>query len=914
MTKIRRKIPYLAAFITTLSLTLFGCGGGGGSSTVDDATPAIGTAYYVDSAVSGIDYVCGAQEGVTGENGEFTFEVGQSCTFYLGAVPLRDIVADELQDGGTVQETDVAVARILQTFDEDGDPSNGITISSATVEALATAGITSLPDTEEEYTAMVEAVGDVATVVSTADAETHLLSSILAGKTFLDVGYDANGPVYNSLTFSEDLTTVNWTNQLDTESGSAALSYEEGVLTVTGDGEEPFTLELTLVESNDSYYIQMLAADGHIERMYPNAEQAESYLFESTLTGHTVYLVDTGRLLIETWVVNDDLTSISWSQEYDSGTTSYVSYADGVLTAADDETAVFTLTEITSDYLVLSYQVEGIGSGVSYLYRDLSLAEAYLQTLQANNNSGDTLAFTEEMISGQSLYDSEFYRLDFSSDSNTFTSTSLTNLEEEDGSVSIAYEIVDGKLEIADEQLTVTLVGQGDGYYEVELTDNQYGITEASTLYTSQSAFNSALYTDLSSTVTVVDSSEDSNDTSHAGFELLTLSAVESGSDLVITATANGNILDAMATSVTTGFEHNMWIELNDSLEFGFADASRVWCDENTWEAGVFTGGTPVPTSEYSYSISGNTVTFTISADRIPQNAGNYLRIVAEIGEDAISSLDEGDDQKIYDSVQLGALWSYSGSTTDPSATNAPTGAWVYSEPGAPFAGLAVILDDQNYFGAQQTLGEEGIIGGVEAGTYTLVDGVFTDAVPTVNSNAGDTLVCDEIADNGDGTATISIYDCYTGTLQEEGLLTQIVSTNESPEAGAWINTEGNINGDGETAIMLVLDGNGNYMEADLNVNYPDFYSVNGIIQNATEFGTYVVNGDGTVSVTPAAVTDTSAVCTSSDTSGCGTIAGDSNAAAGFSDLANTTVEVAIVNDVLTLTVEGTQISFQRVQ
>ena len=249
MTKIRRKIPYLTILITALSLILFGCGGGG-SSTVDDGTPAIGTAYYVDSAVSGIDYVCGSQEGVTGENGDFTFEVGQSCTFYLGAIPLRDIVADDLQDGSTVQETDVNVARILQTLDADGDPTNGITISAEIVDALTTNGITQLPDTEEEYDTMVATLteaGVAVTNVEESDAESHLISSIVSGTTLVDVGYN-DGPFLSSITFNDDLTSVNWTNQLDNESGTAAITLDGNTLTIT-DGAEVMEFTVSVAET-----------------------------------------------------------------------------------------------------------------------------------------------------------------------------------------------------------------------------------------------------------------------------------------------------------------------------------------------------------------------------------------------------------------------------------------------------------------------------------------------------------------------------------------------------------------------------------------------------------------------------------------------------------------------------------------
>ncbi len=151
--------------------TLIGCGGGSDS----ESTPAIGTAFYIDSAVSGVNYTCGAQEGITGADGSFTFEVGASCTFYLGDIELRGVDAELLVDGESVYETNVKIARILQSLDSDGNPDNGITIDPVTVQALADEGITSLPTTGAEMDEMLQVIEDNGgTYVSEDDAQAHL--------------------------------------------------------------------------------------------------------------------------------------------------------------------------------------------------------------------------------------------------------------------------------------------------------------------------------------------------------------------------------------------------------------------------------------------------------------------------------------------------------------------------------------------------------------------------------------------------------------------------------------------------------------------------------------------------------------------------------------------------------------------
>ena len=113
------------------SLLLAGCGSSGSTTEITSTT---GTGYYVDSAVKGVDYVCGSQSGTTGENGDFTFEVNKKCTFKLGDLMLREVNASVLTDGLTILEDHPDVARLLQTLDSDGNASNGIDVHASAKE------------------------------------------------------------------------------------------------------------------------------------------------------------------------------------------------------------------------------------------------------------------------------------------------------------------------------------------------------------------------------------------------------------------------------------------------------------------------------------------------------------------------------------------------------------------------------------------------------------------------------------------------------------------------------------------------------------------------------------------------------------------------------------------------------------
>lgn len=153
--------------IVASAALLVGCGGG--SSNDDTTTPVeTATGYYVDSAVSGVSYTCGSQSGLTQDNGAFTFDVGQGCTFSLGGMMLRTVASGDLSDGVEIQERTLDVARLLQSLDNDGNPENGIEISSEVVAALAANNITTVPTSDTE---MAQVIATIQSQVTTYAGE-----------------------------------------------------------------------------------------------------------------------------------------------------------------------------------------------------------------------------------------------------------------------------------------------------------------------------------------------------------------------------------------------------------------------------------------------------------------------------------------------------------------------------------------------------------------------------------------------------------------------------------------------------------------------------------------------------------------------------------------------------------------------
>jgi len=153
-----KKITWCSALVA--GLLLVGCGDDGSSEetenitttsspsalVVPETTPSAsdessvlqkGIGYYVDEAVEGVSYVCGEYEGNTTKEGAFEFEKGEECTFSLAGIKLREINGSILmEDNLTILEDNESVARMLQSFDVDGNASNGIQLNAKALQEV----------------------------------------------------------------------------------------------------------------------------------------------------------------------------------------------------------------------------------------------------------------------------------------------------------------------------------------------------------------------------------------------------------------------------------------------------------------------------------------------------------------------------------------------------------------------------------------------------------------------------------------------------------------------------------------------------------------------------------------------------------------------------------------------------------
>jgi len=160
-----RKVDTLLekVLLVTLIMFIFGCGGSGSGGT--DANPQTGSLEVV---IKGLSFKSGSNKGTTSATGQFTFKKDGKIQFSVGdflvgkeisgaaVIKLEDLFATGNKDskyGKTLQ--------ILNILDADLDTTNGIEISSATVEGASKelkAIDLSSPNFDTQYSALVEKV------------------------------------------------------------------------------------------------------------------------------------------------------------------------------------------------------------------------------------------------------------------------------------------------------------------------------------------------------------------------------------------------------------------------------------------------------------------------------------------------------------------------------------------------------------------------------------------------------------------------------------------------------------------------------------------------------------------------------------------------------------------------------------
>lgn len=173
----------------SVALLISACGGGDTSAPA----PVIGssTGILTDAAVQGVSYLTSSGvTGVTGANGEYKFNPGDTVAFTLGGLTLGNVTATgiispiQLSGGDSTKLNNLLV--LLQSLDADGIPSNGITIAPTAAAAVSTAvNLSQETNTfaSSGNTGLVSAMtagGITRSVTSVASATDHFVTQGLA--------------------------------------------------------------------------------------------------------------------------------------------------------------------------------------------------------------------------------------------------------------------------------------------------------------------------------------------------------------------------------------------------------------------------------------------------------------------------------------------------------------------------------------------------------------------------------------------------------------------------------------------------------------------------------------------------------------------------------------------------------------
>jgi hypothetical protein len=112
--------------------------------------------HFIDANVNGLTYVTPTQFGVTGQEGQFWFLPGERVELSVGSLSLGDVLGDrrvspvDLFEGADMDDDRVLnVARLLQSFDADGNPAQGAINITEPVIACLESAMTGLPPIPE---------------------------------------------------------------------------------------------------------------------------------------------------------------------------------------------------------------------------------------------------------------------------------------------------------------------------------------------------------------------------------------------------------------------------------------------------------------------------------------------------------------------------------------------------------------------------------------------------------------------------------------------------------------------------------------------------------------------------------------------------------------------------------------------
>ena len=230
------KTTFRLLSLAIMAAALGACGGASPDSSATAAS-AVSVGVFLDSPVGGIGYRTASQSGKTNASGEFLYHPGETVSFFIGAIEFPAVAAKE-----TVTPLDIAnstdinhpvvsnILTLLQSLDEDGDPSNGISIpAGAAALASAQVSLDVSPETFATNPAVVQLIANSGSVtsslVSQTVAQTHFQATLFGalGRPQVNVAPVANAGRAQSLLAA---STVTLDGSASTDANNDTLTYQ----------------------------------------------------------------------------------------------------------------------------------------------------------------------------------------------------------------------------------------------------------------------------------------------------------------------------------------------------------------------------------------------------------------------------------------------------------------------------------------------------------------------------------------------------------------------------------------------------------------------------------------------------------------------------------------------------------------
>jgi subtilisin family serine protease len=221
-------------FIAILLLLLVGCGSSGSSSSTNNSSSSLATGIFIDSKVQGLHYTTSTQSGYTNSNGQFQYLAGEKVNFYIGNIFIGSSLGQsvltpiDIVSNGNIDNIKVLnIARVLQSFDSDKDPSNGISLVSQAVNLNSNLAIDfNSVDSISKLIAEVNSTNHNITEVNITQAQNHL-------KETYDLFTNGDDPSSSQQYYLDDLNITNIQNDYN---GSGANG---SIIQIVDTGIEP---------------------------------------------------------------------------------------------------------------------------------------------------------------------------------------------------------------------------------------------------------------------------------------------------------------------------------------------------------------------------------------------------------------------------------------------------------------------------------------------------------------------------------------------------------------------------------------------------------------------------------------------------------------------------------------------------